>query len=1096
MKPALLLFIISLSFGSTSSGQGQLVEYNTPISLLKDLKFWNEESGCVSSTAYTACTMDTGKTWVIDTAIFYDVAFDIVQPNDLFIVHRQHFRSSTNFGYNLEDTLMPNFKSGLIDFISDSVGCVIYNQGASFLVQQCTRNRGKTWTNTFQTSWYPPIYFEFMNDTLLYTYVNTGRRWRSGDGGDSWVQDIHIGLQPSYMFHQNKDTAWAIERFQISVFWTTNDGWNSSIRHVSPLNGVRDIKFVNDSVGYVLVYGGLLKTIDYGKTWNILVQSPVYDFAGMYLLNDSVAYFWSGSDSTYWKTTDLGSPSCPELKYEIPDSVICAGEFFVINSVSENVHSTTEYLWYLNDSLVTTIDLTWLIIPDTGMAELKVKATNGECWDSLIINLNIVPDLQVQMFRKTYTGLYYDYAFDDSMGNTEAFYWTFGDGDTAWTHDPLHTYDTVGNHDACLTLMNPCDTFVSCTTVRVKCPIPDVQMSWNQTKLQVQFTNQTSDGTDYVWTFGDGDSSVAENPVHNYDNYNSYQVCLDATGYCGSSVTCWIIDVECAEIRPRFTYIASFRDIDFVFTSPFDYDSVYWDFGDGATDTGLNPIHTYPSAGDYEVCVSASNECQTEVWCDSITVVCPAPSSNFTVDYKDGEVVFKSTANANSYLWDLGDSLTTSTFPSTRHQYDTSGTYMVCLTTTDVCGAATTCRWVYFRKPGECDREQVMQDYLDNYVGSDLTLAELDYQGSAHPDSCIAGTISQLAYDRTLQRINYYRRLVGLADTIKWNPAWHNRAQEAALMMKANNKLDHFPDSTWLCFSFEGFLGASGNLSLGFHSVYSVAGLINDFGANNKSVGHRRSILRSRPVRLSLGSTDNSGVVGWGGGGASQLPDNYSFTAYPPQGFVPAPLVYDRWSFSMFGASFDNATVTMRDLDTIPSTTIPITINPVEDAAGDPTIVWEPNLAYLIKGHRVDRTYRINVSNIFIGGRYIGAVYDVTIGQVAHPPACPDGEVFNEHYCSCIDSNLVQIEKVEVSTQPSLRLYPQPALGLLNIEIQSENMSSSRFHLYDMLGRSYPITWVKESSIFRMDVRSLPAGCYFLQYRSGQVAMTERFVKL
>lgn len=49
-------------------------------------------------------------------------------------------------------------------------------------------------------------------------------------------------------------------------------------------------------------------------------------------------------------------------------------------------------------------------------------------------------------------------------------------------------------------------------------------------------------------------------------------------------------------------------------------DTVYWDFGDGSTGTGLNPQHTYTQNGDYIVCFYAENSCGSTEFCDTVTI--------------------------------------------------------------------------------------------------------------------------------------------------------------------------------------------------------------------------------------------------------------------------------------------------------------------------------------------------------------------------------------------------------------------------------------------------------------------------------------------
>jgi len=44
-----------------------------------------------------------------------------------------------------------------------------------------------------------------------------------------------------------------------------------------------------------------------------------------------------------------------------------------------------------------------------------------------------------------------------------------------------------------------------------------------------------------------------------------------------------------------------------------------WEFGDGNTSTAQDPVHTYDSSGNYEVCLTASNACFGETLCKTYT---------------------------------------------------------------------------------------------------------------------------------------------------------------------------------------------------------------------------------------------------------------------------------------------------------------------------------------------------------------------------------------------------------------------------------------------------------------------------------------------
>lgn len=271
-------------------------------------------------------------------------------------------------------------------------------------------------------------------------------------------------------------------------------------------------------------------------------------------------------------------------------------------------------------------------------------------------------------------------------------------------------------------------------------------------------------------------------------------------------------------------------------------------------------------------------------------------------------------------------------------------------------------------------REMVLVDYEANFVGSNL--ANCGWTGATA--GCNPGTVSQESHNKVVQRINYFRRLVGLPDNVTLNSDNSAKCQEAALIMKANNQLNHYPPSSWTCWTDAGYEGAgNSNIALGFHSTAAVAAYIDDFGANNKPVGHRRWLLYSKGLVMGHGSTDNTNAI-WvmqsGGSTPSDLPE---FIAYPPKGYVPAPLIYDRWSFGIPGADFSNATITMKDPA---NANVSCNVTSKSDTGmGDNTIVWEP--ADVNTSSDTDVTYTVTVGGVKIGADTKSYTYSVTIIQ-------------------------------------------------------------------------------------------------------------------
>jgi len=316
---------------------------------------------------------------------------------------------------------------------------------------------------------------------------------------------------------------------------------------------------------------------------------------------------------------------------------------------------------------------------------------------------------------------------------------------------------------------------------------------------------------------------------------------------------------------------------------------------------------------------------------------------------------------------------------------------------------------------GQCDRQQIVDNYNNIYLGSEVSTLQLGWTGNIN--TCDPGTITTLALNNTLDRINYFRDLVGLPSDIIFDPILNQKCQEAALIMSANGANNHFPPPNWSCYSADGASAAeNSNLALNLHSSDAITGLIEDPGINNYHVGHRRWLLFTRANTFGTGSTDNTNAT-WVIDVPSFNAPFYEFVAYPSEGFFPAPLVFDRWSFGMPDADFSNTTISMTDEQGI---NIPLTIEPAfSGTAGDNTIVWVPDQAYLNLNSSEDEKYTVTISNFSVFGAAIPDYsYEVIImtemngSNLVHPPNCPNLTVWDEDSCSCFLVDNTGIEEL------------------------------------------------------------------------------------
>ena len=169
--------------------------------------------------------------------------------------------------------------------------------------------------------------------------------------------------------------------------------------------------------------------------------------------------------------------------------------------------------------------------------------------------------------------------------------------------------------------------------------------------------------------------------------------------------------------------------------------------------------------------------------------------------------------------------------------------------------------------------------------------------------------------------------------------------------------------------SSDGYYAAGHSSIVGFssnsHSSYAIKVFIDDPGSSNTAVGHRRWLLYSKASEFSFGSTNHAGVVSAFGDAVkfenTNIPD---FIAYPPNGYIPQELVFERWSFSIpaennQSADFSNAQISMSGPDGDINLSV---VSRTDNGYGDNTIVWEPEQIYDLMDNDVN--FNITISNI------------------------------------------------------------------------------------------------------------------------------------
>ncbi len=225
----------------------------------------------------------------------------------------------------------------------------------------------------------------------------------------------------------------------------------------------------------------------------------------------------------------------------------------------------------------------------------------------------------------------------------------------------------------------------------------------------VLFLDYTPNAKEWQWDFGDGGTSSLQYPTHIYNRTGLYTVSLTVTTWAGQTST--TTEYHCIRVTepvpPAPTPVANFTanatggqaplGVQFTDTSsPSPYHR-WWQFGDGATSTDVNPVHTYERTGAYTVNLTVWTPIgQSTVSKLAYVTVGPdprAPVANFTMSRSLGAVPFfvrltdTSTGNPTSWRWEIPNLGWTTTRNPTLY-VRSPGNYALTLTATNAYGSS------------------------------------------------------------------------------------------------------------------------------------------------------------------------------------------------------------------------------------------------------------------------------------------------------------------------------------------------------------------------------------------------------------------------
>lgn len=227
--------------------------------------------------------------------------------------------------------------------------------------------------------------------------------------------------------------------------------------------------------------------------------------------------------------------------------------------------------------------------------------------------------------------------------------WDFGDMNTSDVPNPIYEYTETGIFTVTQTVTNECGSSSTTQTVEIIAVAPTAVFSANVTEgcapLVVEFTD-LSEGSpnEWEWSFPGGTpaTSTEQNPTVTYDEAGIFSVQMTALNAAGESQVLMTQFISVNDVPSvDFTFVVNGNEV--IFTNgTSNADAFEWQFGDLNSSTSIDesPTFTYGAAGEYDVTLTAQNDCGIEAYTQTVTI-----DVTSTVELDESDFALSATPN-------------------------------------------------------------------------------------------------------------------------------------------------------------------------------------------------------------------------------------------------------------------------------------------------------------------------------------------------------------------------------------------------------------------------------------------------------------------
>ncbi len=380
---------------------------------------------------------------------------------------------------------------------------------------------------------------------------------------------------------------------------------------------------------------------------------------------------------------------------------------FIFTNSSSISSGTKTYFWYFGDGDTSTALNPVKSYSAIGIYTVKLMVTsNFGCIDSITKTVQVFlpkPIFSINNANQCINGNLFIFNNTSTVViGTLSYLWDFGDGDISIAKNPTKIYSVSGTYTVKLIVKSNTGCIDSTTKIVMVYtkPIPgfsfiDTFQCLSGNRFTFTNTSSIASGTmSYRWRFGDGDSSLAINPIKTYTSSGTYRVLLIAISSFGCIDTISSRVTVYPKPMPSFSTNSANQCLSgnaFVFTNTSTIMSgtlsYFWDFGDGKYAATPIATNSYSNIGAYNVKLRVTSEQGCLDSSTNTVYVWPHPIASFEVNdtsqcINNQWFVFTNQSTipngSITYEWNFGDG-SSSTLKDPTKIYKTIGRFLVTL---------------------------------------------------------------------------------------------------------------------------------------------------------------------------------------------------------------------------------------------------------------------------------------------------------------------------------------------------------------------------------------------------------------------------------